>query len=98
MQRGWIVELDDGTVLMECTCEWKDVPKIRIKKLSLIYDGKRWDLTDRQAYFIRNSASMVPGVRESFRIEKRCIGYYEGKDKVCYIVDEYTGSMVIKVE
>lgn len=97
MVRGWQVELEDGTVLYENNTNWKDVPKIKIKKLSLLFDGRRWDLSDRQAYFIRNSASMVPGVAQSFRIERRCIGYYEGAKKVHYIIEESTGKFTMTV-
>jgi hypothetical protein len=98
MVRGWEVELDDGTIYKEDCCEWKEVPKVRIKRLTLHYDGRRWDLTGKQAYFVRSSASVVPGNQASFQIEKRCVGYYEGKDKVCYIVNEHTGELIIKVE
>lgn len=97
MNRGWIVELIDGTILKEKNTNWKDVPKIKIKKLSLLFDGRRWDLFDKQAYFVRNRASMVPGVAKSFRVEQRCIGYYEGEKKIYYIVDEATGSFSLKV-
>lgn len=97
MSRGWQVELDDGTVLSEDNSSWKDVPKVRIKKLSLLFDGRRWDLSNRQAYFVKNRASMVPGVPHSFRIERRCIGYYEGAKKVHYIIDESTGKFSMEV-
>lgn len=97
MTRGWVVELDDGTILKEESCQWRKVPKKRIKKLSLLHDGKRWDLTNKEAYFVRNNASCVPGAPDSFRVEKRGIGYYEGSDKVLYEVDEYTGQMTVKL-
>ena len=98
MQRGWEVTLKDGTTILEGQMEWRQVPKNQIKQLSLHYDSRRWDLTDKQAYFIKNSASMVPGVQESFRIEKRCIGFYEGSTKVYYTVDELTGHFQMRVE
>ena len=98
MNRGWVVELDDGQILLEENTEWKDVPKIKIKKLSLLFDGRRWDLSNKQAYFIRNSASMVPGIQESFRIEKRTIGYYEGAEKVSYTVNEMTGEFKMSID
>jgi hypothetical protein len=97
MQRGWQVELNDGTILNEDNTEWRNVPKIKIKILSLLYDGRRWDLSDKQAYFIRNKASMVPGVSESFRVERRCIGYYDGAKKIHYVVDEATGKFEMEV-
>ena len=98
MTRGWEVELLDGTLMNENGYEWREIPKKKIKRLTLYFDGRRWDLTGKQAYFIRNSASCVPGIQESFQVEKRCIGYYEGADKVCYIVDEWTGEFKMKVE
>jgi hypothetical protein len=98
MQRGWEVLLEDGRVMSEDTCAWKDVPKILIKRLSLLFDSRRWDLTGKAAYFVRNTASVSPGSQASFRVEKRCIGYYEGATKVLYIVDERTGDFEMLVE
>ena len=98
MKRGWEVVLFDGTIMNESNCEWRQVPKLKIKQLSLIFDSRRWDLTGKEAYFVRNTASVVPGSQTSFRIERRCIGYYEGANKVCYVVDEHTGEFKIFVE
>ncbi len=98
MQRGWEVLLYDGSRMTEDTHEWREVPKIQIKQLSLLFDTRRWDLTGKAAYFIRNTASVVPGSQESFRIERRCIGYYEGATKVFYAVDENTGEFKMFVE
>ncbi len=98
MSRGWEVELIDGTMMYENSSEWKDVPKIKIKRLTLVFDARRWDLLNKQAYFIRNTASVVPGSQESFRIEKRGIGYYEGSTKVLYTVNEATGEFKMVVE
>lgn len=97
MRRGWEVELNNGKIMREHDSSWRDVPKVKIKKLSLLFDGRRWDLSGKQAYFIKNRASVVPGIAESFRVERRCIGYYEGATKVCYMVDENTGKFEIKV-
>ena len=97
MERGWEVELNDGTIYKEANCSWREIPKLQIKRLSLLFDGRRWDLTNKEAYFIRNSASVSPGGND-VRTEKRCIGYYEGKDKVHYIINEHTGEMKIKIE
>lgn len=98
MARGWEVELQDGTIMSEDSSEWREVPKIKIKRLTLIFDARRWDLTDKQAYFVRNTASVVPGSNESFRVERRGIGYYEGSAKVLYTVNEYTGEFKMLVE
>ena len=97
MYRGWEVLLDDGTYIREGDAEWKDVPKNEIKKLSLLYDSRKWDLSGKQSYFVRTSASMVPGIVESLVIEKRCIGYYEGAKKVYYIINEFTGKFHMEV-
>jgi hypothetical protein len=95
--RGWEVELKDGTILKEHRCAWRKVPKKQIKRLTLHFDGRRWDLMGKEAYFVRTSASMVPGINESFLIEKRAIGYYEGASKVVYQIDERTGHFTIHV-
>jgi len=97
MQRGWEVELSNGVILREGELDWKKVPKNQIVRLTLFYDGRRWDLTDKEAYFIKYRASVVPGIQDSFRIERRVIGYYEGSNKVCYCVDEHTGKFNLEV-
>lgn len=96
MQRGWQVELEDGTTMNEDNYEWREIPKVKIRKLSLLFDGRRWDLLNKQAYFVSNTASVVPGSAESFSVERRGIGYYEGKEKILYTVDEFTGEFKIK--
>lgn len=97
MKRYWEVELRDGTIIREGQMEWKEVPKRAIQRLTLFYDGRRWDLTDKEAYFIKYRASMVPGVKESFRLERRTIGFYEGANKICYHVEEATGKFQLEV-
>lgn len=97
MNRYWEVELQDGTILNETKVEWSQVPKKAIIRLSLFFDGRRWDLTGKEAYFIKNRASVTPGVPESFRVERRSIGFYEGAKKVCYHVEESTGKFSMEV-
>ena len=97
MRRGWEVELSNGSILRESDLDWRKVPKNQIVRLSLFYDGRQWDLTDKEAYFVKYRASMVPGIQESFRIERRTIGFYEGANKVCYHVDEATGKFSMEV-
>lgn len=97
MIRGWEVELNNGNIMKEIEYSWKEVPHIDIKRLTLHFDGRKWDLMGKQAYFVKNKASMVPGIKESFRVEERCVGYYEGAKKIHYIVDENTGKFSMKV-
>lgn len=97
MRRGWSVEYVDGRVIKETEMEWKKLPKAGIIRLTLHYDGKRWDIHDKIAYTQKKRASMVPGVAESFVVESRSIGYYEGNQKVWYTVDEFTGQMKMEV-
>jgi len=98
MQRGWEVTLKDGTVLTEESTDWKNVPKSQIETLSLLYDGRRWDIAGKEAYIVKNTASMIPGIKVSFRVETRSIGYYEGGSKVFYNIDEATGRFKMYVE
>lgn len=95
---GWEVQLKNGNIIREGQCEWKNVPKKDIVRLSLYhYNGRRWDLTGKEAYGVRTRASMTPGVKESFRVERRTIYYYEGATKVCYHVYEDTGKFELEV-
>ena len=97
MQRGWAVELSNGAILREGDLDWKKVPKKQIVRLTLFYDGRQWDITDKEAYFVKYRASVVPGIADSFRIERRTIGFYEGAKKVCYHVEEATGRFSMEV-
>ena len=97
MIRGWEVELTNGVILNEGELDWKKVPKNQISRLTLFYDGRRWDLTGKEAYFVKYRASVVPGIAQSFRIERRTIGFYEGSTKVCYHVEEGSGKFSMEV-
>ena len=98
LTRGWEVVLEDGTILNENDCSWKDIKKTKIKQLSLLFDGRKWTLQDKVAYIVRNRASMHPGDASSSRIEQRSIGYYEGNMKIFYSVNEFTGEFKMFVE
>ena len=95
--RGWEVEYSDGTVIREGKAEWRKIPKLNIVRLTLHFEGRRWDLKDKIAYVQKKRASMVPGIQESFQVESRSIGYYEEDKKVWYTVDEATGQMTMEV-
>jgi hypothetical protein len=97
MKRGWEVELTNGAILREGELDWRKVPKNQIARLSLFYDGRQWDLSGKEAYFVKTRASVVPGIQDSFRIERRTIGFYEGAKKICYHVEEWTGRFSMEV-
>jgi hypothetical protein len=97
MRRGWEVEYADGRIIKEAHMVWKKIPKVGIIRLSLLYDGKQWNIHDKPAYVQKKKASMIPGVPESFVVESRSIGFYEGNQKVWYTVDEFTGQMNMEV-
>lgn len=96
MRRGWIVELENGTVLWECDTKWSDVPKNKIKSLTLIFEGRKWKIENKPAYIQKKRASIAPGEKIP-TIEQRIIGYYEGSSKIEYVVNEYTGNMFMRV-
>ena len=98
IRRGWEAEYQDGTVINENQMEWKKIPKVGIVRVTLHFDGRQWDLQNKIAYVQKKRASVVPGVAESFMIESRSIGYYEGNKKVWYTVDEFTGQMKMEVK
>ena len=96
MRRGWIVELKDGTLLWECDTAWQDVPKKEIKSLTLIFEGRKWTISDKDAYIQKKRASISPGEAEA-TLEQRMIGYYDGNLKIEYVVNEHTGNMSMRV-
>ncbi len=96
--RGWCVEYADGKEIYEGQTEWTKIPKIGIKRLTLHYDGREWNLIDKEVYYQKKHASVISGIPDSFRIESRSIGYYEGNNKVLYTVDERTGRMTMEVK
>ena len=96
--RGWEVEYDDGTTINEDQTEWKKIPKFGIKRLTLHYDGRQWDIENKTAYFQKKQASVIPNIPGSFRIESRTIGFYEEYNKVLYTVNENTGKMTMEVK
>lgn len=96
MRRGWIAILKDGTEMWECDHDWRDVPKNQIKSLTLIFEGRKWKIEDKLAYIQKKRGSVAPGDSQIL-VEKRIIGYYEGKLKVEYVVDEFTGNMDMRI-
>lgn len=99
MVRGWEVEYKDGTVLTEEKIgTWRAVPKKKdIVRLTLKFDGRRWNIRNKDAYFVKYRASQIPGIPESLRLEARMIGFYEGNKKVIYELNEFTGEMKLKI-
>jgi hypothetical protein len=97
-RRYWEAEYYNGKIINENQMEWKKIPKMGIKRLTLFYDGRQWDLIGKQVYFQKKRASVVPGIPDSFQIEARSIGYFEGTNKILYTVDEYTGVMKMTVK
>ncbi len=102
MRRGWEAEFKNGKTINEKKMEWKDLPKADIVRLTLRYDGREWNLHDKDVYTQKKRASTVPGMQDTFRIESRSIGYYDRIDdkncKVWYTVNEFTGKMTMEVE
>lgn len=98
MRRGWEVEYSDGTTVNESQKNWKDIPKIGIVRLTLHYDGRRWDIHNKGAYLQKKRGSMIPARPETFRIDSRSIGYYEGNSKIWFTVNEHTGTMHLEAE
>ncbi len=98
MRRGWQVEYTDGSTMNEAQKSWREVPKVGITRLTLHYDGRRWDIHNKEAYLQKKRGSMIPAKPETFRIESRSIGYYEDDKKVWYTVNEFTGMMKMEVE
>jgi len=96
--RGWELEYSDGTLIKETQMDWKKAPKIGIVRLTLHYDGRRWDMHNKVAYLQKKRGSEIPGIPDSFRVESRSIGYYEEDKKIWFTVNESTGQMKMEVQ
>jgi len=96
--RGWEVEYCDGKVITENQMDWKKIPKLNIIRLTLHFDGRQWSIDNKQVYFQKKHASIIPGIKDSFQVESRSIGYYEDTHKVFYTVNEHTGVMKMEVK
>lgn len=96
-RRYWELEYSNGKIINENQMDWGDVPKVNIIRLTLHYDGRRWDISDKPAYVQKKRASMAPG-GGGFAIESRSIGWYEDNKKVFYTVNETTGQMKMEIK
>jgi hypothetical protein len=98
--RGWEVEYLDGTIINEDQAQWKDIPKQNLIRLTLRYDGREWNLNNKDVYFQKKRAyrDVMGGVMGPQVIYSRSIGYYEGNSKILYTVDEATGRMQMEVK
>lgn len=100
IRRGWEVEYTDGTTINEDQADWKDIPKQNMIRLTLYYDGRQWDLCNREVYFQKKRAyiDVMGGVMGDHVIYSRSIGYYDGNNKILYTVNEATGRMQMEVK
>ncbi len=105
MPKGWAVQYEDGRILTEYDREgvcrnWRTVPKVGIKNLSLKWYNKHWTLHGKSIYLQkkRGWVSPVAGIDQEANIQYRYIGYWEGNDRIFYQVDELMGQMTMLVE
>lgn len=105
MPRGWIVHYDDGRIITEYDHhgkqkDWREVPKVGIKSLSLKWHNKHWTIHGKEVYLQKKRGWITPvaGVDQEPNVQYRYIGYWEGNNKVFYRVDERTGQMRLIVE
>lgn len=99
--RGWQVELKSGKIINEGERHWNEVPRNEIVRLSLLFDGRKWDFKNKDGYFQRKRASVGIGlgVVTDAVIESRTIGYYDDNgEKVSLTVNERTGDAKMGVE
>lgn len=106
MPKGWVVYYRDGSIITEYDVngvqrEWRKVPKVNIKAVGLKWNSKFWCIHGKEHY-IQKKRGWVPvsfsGASAETTVQYRYIGYWEGKNKVFYRVDENTGQMTIITE
>jgi hypothetical protein len=97
LSRGWFVVYKDNTVQTEDEVTWNKVRKGDIKMVGLKWFDKFWTIPNKTAYVPPFKRGTVSDVFPDIQCLERCIGYYEGKDKVIYRVNEFTGKMYMQV-
>jgi hypothetical protein len=93
---GWFVINKDNTFITEDDISWDKLKKSEIKILGLKWHDKVWTIRDKTAWvqFKRGSVAFsTSGVSDDIDCVERCIGYYEGPNKVIYRVNNRTGQM-----
>lgn len=103
MQRGWIAQFQDNSVICEDDMPWIKVPlKKNIKRMILKWDDKFWTLDNKENYSVPKKRGYLDvslgGSSEG--IHSRTIGYYDTteKCKVIMRVDELSGKMEYEIE
>lgn len=101
MQKGWIVQFTDGSVICEDDMHWIKVPKKRnIAKMMLKWNDRLWSIEGKEAYTVPKKRAYVDVMTGAEGIHSRTIGYYdrEEKCKVIMRVDEENGKMAYEIE
>lgn len=105
MSKGWIIGYNDGKIITEYdrngnSREWRTAPKVNIKYVALKWNNKHWTISGQTNYLQKKNGWVnpaIPGDQEA-NLQYRYIGYWEGRSKIYYRVDELTGEMKIIVE
>lgn len=99
---GWFVMYKDGSVVTEKELKWPKVVKGQIEILGLKWHDKVWSIRGKTAWLQFKVGSVPFALNGLFFdsdifCEERCIGYYEGKNKIVYRVNNRTGRMRLGV-
>ena len=104
MQKGWVVQYEDGTVTCEDEMSWQKLPnKKEIRRVILKWEDRVWSFDDKEHYTVPKTRGYMDvnsaGILNQ-GIDSRTIGYYdmEEKCKVMMRVDEITGRMSYETE
>ena len=100
MDRGWVVQYEDGRVFTEDEISWRKLPNKRdIRKVFLKWEGRLWSIEDQNNYTVPTKRGYIDisptGAIGNEGVHSRTIGYYdvENKCKVIMRVVEATGQM-----
>ncbi len=104
MDRGWIVQYKNGTVIYEDEMSWKKLPGHRdIKRVILKWGDRTWSFDDKRNYTVPKTRAYIDvnsaGISAQV-IHSRTIGYYDSEErcKVIMRVEEATGKMSYETE
>jgi hypothetical protein len=97
MERYWAALLDDDSLATEKDMKWSDLDTSRIRRLTIVFDGRAYALPDGQRNYIQAKTASVPIEGGEAVIESRYIGFREAGREYCLRILESNGFCLMEI-
>ena len=97
MKTGWVARYEDGTIVKEDQCMWKDIDVSRIMDFSLYAHNRMFILPSGKSGYYQGKSACASLNGSEVEVLSRYIGYKEGNNKVQLRIDEKTGDCRLEV-